>query len=171
MSPRLPGIPPCAMGLPPGCVALVPKEVEPVPCWEVEFEIGRRRYDAQHSAARHALLEMFVPIGRSWDPAYHLALRERASALRTAPAAENGPEPTRVALESASQVIPLPVPAEEVDSSPRALAAGIPDVVTRAIDVCPASLGYASTKVTGPLGVLAGMTFAAVTRASYTART
>ena len=105
MSPRLPGIPPCAMGLPPGCVALVPKEVEPVPCWEVEFEIGRRRYDAQYLAAWQALFGMIVPIGRALGLARRPLPRERVSALRAAAVAENVPEPTRVALEAALQVV------------------------------------------------------------------
>ena len=72
----------------------------------MEFEIGRRRYDTQYSAARHASFEMFVPIERALLPARRLLLRERASDLRTAPLAENGPGPTRMELEAALQVIP-----------------------------------------------------------------
>ena len=52
-----------------GGYSVVLKEVEPAPWGEVEFEIGRRRYDAQYSAAWR-LFETFVPIGCALGPAY-----------------------------------------------------------------------------------------------------
>ena len=45
--PSVPGFPLCAMGPPPDCAAVVSKAVEPARWWNVEFEIGRRRYDLQ----------------------------------------------------------------------------------------------------------------------------
>ena len=104
--PPAPGFPLCATGLPPDCVALVSKGAEPGPVWGVEFEIGRRRYDAQHSGARHALFELFVSIERAMGPAYRLPLREPVSALRSGQAAEDGPRGVgnRVSVDSVARV-------------------------------------------------------------------
>ena len=96
------------MGRPADWVALVPKQLGPLPWREVESEIGRRRLDAQYSAVWRALLELFVPIGRALGPVFRFVLRKRANALRAAPAVESGPEAARVALEAAFQVPPLP---------------------------------------------------------------
>ena len=61
-------------------------------------------------------------------------------------------------------MIPLPAPAEDVDSLLRAYVAKIPDAVIRAIDVRPESLGRGGPDVIEPLGVLSSMISAAVTR-------
>ena len=89
--PPAPGFPLCAMGFPRDGAALVSKEVEPGAWREFKFEMGRRRYVAQFSAAWHSLFEMFVPIDRTLGPAYRPLLRERTTALRTAHAVEIGP--------------------------------------------------------------------------------
>ena len=107
----------------------------------------------QYTAAWRALFETFAPIERALGPAYRLLLR----ALRTDPSAENGPGHTRVASKTASQVIPLPLSAEELDSLLRAYVAEIPDGVIRAINVRPEPLGNAGPEIAEPLGVLSGM--------------
>ena len=118
--PPAPDSPPCATGLPADCVALVSKEAEPVPRRDVEFEIGRRRFGTQYSAALRDLFEVSAPIERVSGPAYRLLSRERAGALRTVSSAENGSGPTRLASEAALQVIPLPASAEAAGSLLRA---------------------------------------------------
>ena len=132
--------------------------------------MGRRRYDTQYPAVWCALFELFVPIERALGPAYRLRLRERADALRTDRSAEIGPGSTRVALETAFQVSPLPVSTEEMDRLLRASAAEIPDAAIRAISVRPEFLGHVGPRATVLLGVLCGMILAAVARASYSAR-
>ena len=77
---------------------------------------------------------------------------------------------TRVALETALKVIPLPVPAEQLDSALRSDVVEIPDAITHAVNLRPELLGRASSGVIGPLGVLSGMVFASSTRAPYSAR-
>ena len=78
---------------------------------------------------------MFAPIERALGPVSRLLLCERASCLRAAPSQKGGPDTTRVALEAALQVTPLPASADEVDSLLPAYAADIPDSVIRSISV------------------------------------
>ena len=66
--PPVPRSPLRAVGLPWEGAVLVSDEVEPVPWWGLEFEMGRRRYDAPFSAARHAPAELCVPIERALGP-------------------------------------------------------------------------------------------------------
>ena len=132
-------------------------EVEPAPCWGLEFEMGRRCYDAQYSAAWHELVALFVLIERAREPVYRLLLRERASAPRQDPGAEIGPGATRVALETA---LGPPASAEEMDSMLRSYVVGIPDAVIRAINLRPELLGPPGPGVVEPLGVLPGIVFA-----------
>ena len=94
------------MGPPWGSVVSVSDEVGPAPRRGQEFEMGRRRYDAQFSAARHALSEMFVPIEHASGPVYRFLLRERASVKRQDTGVEIGPGATRVASETALKVAP-----------------------------------------------------------------
>ena len=67
-------------------------------------------------------------------------------------------------------MIPLPASAGEMGSLARAYVVEIPDAVIRAMDLRPAMLGHPGPGVVGPLGILSGMVFFAVTRASYTVR-
>ena len=111
------------------------KEVELAPWWDVVFAIVRHRYDSRYSAARCASLEMFVPIERALGPAYRPPPLGRASCSRAAPSAEDGPNTTRMALETALQATPLPV---SVGRAPaRTYVVEIPDSVIRVIDVRP----------------------------------
>ena len=159
-----------AEDLPRRCAALASKEVEPAPLWELEFEIGRRQYDTQYSARLQSLLETFVPIGRALGPAYRCVQRSRVNRLRAAPTAEGGPASALVAFETSLRVTPLPVSAREVERLFRACVGDVPDSAVRAISACPELLNLSGPTVPGPLGVLPGMIFAAVTRASYSAR-
>ena len=75
-----------------------------------------------------------------------------------------------MALETAFQVAPLPVYAEGLDGLLRAYVAEIPDSLIRAIYVRAELLGRAGLQAIELLGVLSGVIFAAVTRASNTVR-
>ena len=101
-----------AMGLPRDCARLAPKKIESAPCLEVESEIGSRRYDTLHSAARRSSLKMFEPTGRAIGPTYRLLLRARASQVGAIPAAWGNPGAAGGAFETTLRVIPLPVSAE-----------------------------------------------------------
>ena len=175
--PPAPGYPSRAMGLPVdaapramGLPALKSKEVEPAPWWEVQFEMGGRRFDAQYSVARHALFELFVRFERALGTLRRFLLRGRANPLCTDRAAKIGPVSTCVALETAFKVIPLTVPAGETDRLLRAYVVEIPDTARCTICLLPELLGRASPRVIEPLGVLPGMISASATRASYSER-
>ena len=164
------GFPLCAMGLLRGGAVLVSDEMEPAPWRDLEFEMRCRRYGAQYLAVWHALFELFVLIERVLRPAYRLLLRERASAIRQDNGVEIGPGATRVTLEAALKVIPCLASAEEMGSLMRAYVVEVPGALIRAIGLRPALLGRAGPGVVGPLGVLSGMSFASVARASYSSR-
>ena len=162
--PPAPGAPWCAMGLPREGAALVPNEVGPAPWRELEFEMGRRRYDAQFLAEWRALFE------RAVGPAYRLLLREHGGAPRPDHGLKMGRETTRAASEAALRVIPLSAPDGETASLLRAYAVEIPGAVIRAIGMRPELLGRAGPGVGEPLGALPGMVFTEVARASCSAR-
>ena len=126
-------------------------EVEPAPFWELELQMGHRRYDTRFSA-------------------YCLPLRERATAPRPDPGVEIGPEASRVTLGAALKMTQFPASAEGRGSLLRAYVAEFLRAVIRAIDIRPELPGRAGPGVLGPLDVLPGMMPAAATRASYAAR-
>lgn len=149
---------------------LVSNGVEPAPWWELEFEMGRRRYDAQFSAAWHALPELFGPIDRALGLVYRLLLRVHGGALRPDNGVQIGPGAARVASETTLEVIPYPASAGTMDSLLRAFVVEIPHLVNRATGMRPASLGHTGPGVAEPLVVLSGVILASVTPASYTVR-
>ena len=110
----------CAAGPPGDSAVLASKEVEPAPWWDPEFEMSRRRYDAQYLAVWHALFVLLVLIWRALGPVYRLLLRERETAIRQDPGFEIGPGASRVAAETALTAFLLPAPAEEMGSLLRA---------------------------------------------------
>ena len=169
-APPAPGSPLCAMGLPRYSAASASNEVEPVPRRDLEFEMGRRRYDAQFSAGRHALFDLIVPIERALALVYRLVLRGREPAACQDHGVEIGPWAPRVALETALKAILLPASAEEMGSLWRAYAVEISDTVIRVIALRLELLGHAGPGVVEPLGVLSGMISALVARASCSAR-
>ena len=99
----------------------------------MEFEIGRRRYDAPYSAARRSLSDTLLPIEHALGPVCRLLLRACARKFGVILAAEGNPDTGVVVVETALRRIPLPVSAEEDGRLSRAYVHEVPVSVFRAI--------------------------------------
>ena len=166
----MPDFPSCASGLLRDCATLVSKEMEPAPWFEVEFEIGRRRFDSQFSTAWHSSFETFASLQKAFGPVYRLPLRARASRVGVLAADRGNPVAAGAAFETTLRVTPSPVLADEVERMLLAYVDEIPVSVIRALCALPDLLNLSGQSALEPLGVVPGLVFAAVTRASYAAR-
>ena len=116
------------------------------------------------------MFDTFLPIERALGPVCRLLLRACARKLAVIPAAEENPDTAGVAFETALRGIPLPVSAEEVGRLLRAYVEEVPVSVIGVICARSELSDKPGPSTSEPYGVASGMVFAAVTRASYSAR-
>ena len=137
--------------------------------WRVApFELGCAPSDSKYFAAWRAFFESFAPIERRLVPAYRHLLRPRFDAVQGGEDSGRNEELQSMAFAAASSVLFLGVSSDELGELLRAYVNGIP-----ASAVCAIGARRDLAGVRGglqPLGVIAGMAFARVTRASASAR-
>ena len=135
--------------------------------WGASFEIGRAPFDSKFCAVWHALFESFAPIERGLAPAYRCLVRSRAAALLGSSVVDR--EDVRpMGLETASPIWNLGVSPAEWGDLLRSYVHGVPQSAVLVIDALSELVGPVGSLA--PLGVIAGMAFALVTRAYYAAR-
>ena len=132
-----------------------------------EFQIGRAPVGAEYCAARHALFESFAPAERALAPVYRFSIRFRVATLR-GDAVPVSADVRAIASETASSTLTLVASPMELDSVLRAYVDDIPESVASMIGQRDKLVGPSGRFE--PIGVIAGMAFATVTRAPYAAR-
>ena len=120
--------------------------------WDTVFELGRAP---------------FAPIGRGYAPVCHLLIKNRAAEFRGSSPAVSADVSAR-AFATAASFVNLGANAQELGELIRAYAGGIPPSVVTVIAERDDLVGQEGALE--PLGVIAGMVFATVTRVSYGAR-
>ena len=125
--------------------------------------MGRAPFDSKFRAALRAPVGSFAPIGRGSAPAYRHLVRSRVAALRGNPAVDH--EDVRsLGFERVSPILESGASATEFGDLLRPYVDGIPLSAAWEIAARSGLVGHASTLE--PLGVIAGMVFAVVARAS-----
>ena len=164
---RVPRFPMRALGLPrPDFQVLFGDECR-ADWWGAEFELVRAPLDLKFCFIRRAFFESFAPIERGLAPAYRLFLRNRAAKLSgSSPAVPGGA--SAMAVKTVAAFVNLGVNAQQLGGLLRAYVDGLPPPVVKVIAERDALVGREGTLE--PLGAIAGMVLATVTRASYGAR-
>ena len=156
------------------CLGLTREEVNALYCspgsanwWGAKFQMGRAPFDTRYCAVRHALFESFAPVERALAPIYRFLIRTRVATLRGDTAPDSSDVRT-MAFETALSTLNLGASSLELEALLRAYIHDIPEFVVSIIGQSGELVGPSGRLE--PLGVLAGMVFALVARASYGAR-
>ena len=115
----------------------------------------------------HSLFESFAPIERGLAPAFRHLILICAAVLRGDPVADQAGVRS-MGFETVSPLLKLGVPATELGDPLRSYVGDFPQSAVLVIATRTQLVGQSGTLE--PLKVIAGMVFAMVTRASYTAR-
>ena len=129
-----------------------------------EFEIGRAPFGSRYCAVWRALFESSAPVERASAPVYIFLIRSRGSLLR-GEFAPNRTDAQAMAFETVSSSRKLGVSPTDLESVLRAYVDDIPAPAVPTIAQRDELVGPSGRLE--PLGVIAGMVFAMVTRASY----
>ena len=129
--------------------------------------MGCAPFDSKFCVVRRALFESFAPIERGLALLRRHSIRTRAAVLRGDPVPEQaGVRP--LGFEVVSSLSKLGASATELGGLLRSYVGDIPQSVVRVIATRAGLVGQSGTLEL--LGVIAGMVFATVTRASFMAR-
>ena len=129
--------------------------------------MGRAPFGSKCCPIWHALFESRVPVERGLAPAYRYLIRSRAAVLQGAVQCDQE-DVSATGSQTASCFVKLGVAPAELGAAPRLYVAGIPPFAASEIGVRAELAGL--TGSVEPLGVIAGVVFAMVTFASYSAR-
>ena len=164
---RAPRSPLCAFGLSRLELKMLFGDEGHADWWGAEFELGRAPLNSEFYAAWRAFCESFAPIVQGIAPARRLSVKSRAAEFRGSPPAVSG-DAYAMASKTVAPLVDLGVDAQELGELRRAYADGISPSVVKVIAGRDELVGREGTL--DPLGVVGGMVFATVTRASYGAR-
>ena len=129
--------------------------------------MGRAPFDTKFRAVRHALFESFVPLERGSAPVYQYLIRSRAAVSQGAEHV-NQEDVSTTGFKTAAPFVKLGVSADELGALLRSFLGDSPPSAAPVIGVRPELLDPSGALER--LGVIAGMVFAMVTRASSSAR-
>ena len=137
--------------------------------WRDEpFQIGRVPFDSKYCAVWHALFESFAPVERVLAPVFRLLIRARSAELTGRPEREAA-SACDMAFHTATESMDLGVSSAELQCIMRAHVEDLPPEVVKVIASRQELVDDAKGQLV-PYGVIGGMVFAMVTRASYYAR-
>ena len=114
-----------------------------------------------------ALFESFAPVERALAPVFRFLIHPRAATLR-GDAAPGSSDVRTMAFQTASSTLNLGASPEELGSLLRAYVGDVPE--SAALILGQRGELFGPSGRSEPIGVIAGMAFAMVTRASYGAR-
>ena len=162
-----PKFPLCALGIPQYTLRDLYGSFDASSSWDELFEMGRAPYAPKYSAVWDALFESLAPLERALAPLYRHLLRARRDLLMGRGDPNRAEEVRAEARQKVTSVVELGVTPAEFGELLCAYSDAIPVSgirVTGAREVLVGSEGGLQ-----PLGVVAGMVFAMLTRASYSA--
>ena len=159
----LPEFPLCCLGLGPEEVNRLFGRPGCADWQDAEFEIGRAPFDSQYCASWRALFEPFAPVERALAPIYRFLIRARGSLL-LGESAPGRADAQAMAFETVSSSRRLGAPPTEFESVLRAYVDDIPASVAPTFAQRDDLIGLSGRLE--PLGVIAGVAFAMVTRGS-----
>ena len=136
--------------------------------WDVPFHMGRVPFDSKYCAVWHALFESFAPVERVLAPVFRLLIRARAAQITGGAKSDPG-SAYLLAFRTAAQSMDLGVQPDELQSVLQSYVHDLPQEVVLAIASKKDLVGSSEGQLV-PYGVIGGMVFAMVTRASYYSR-
>ena len=130
------------------------------------FRLGRRPVDTFAPSSRRACFEPTVPLARILGPVFRQLLRNRGSALGAPSSGARSEEARGLSLASAVRAIPEGPDAAGLGSVLCEYANDLPGQVVSALRRTPESVAKGGRVILEPPGLLSGIVFAAVARAS-----
>ena len=163
-----PKFPLCASGISQSTLRELRGAADASAWWDEPFEMGRASRGAKYCAAGRALFESFASLGRVVAPVYRHLLRARHAVLLGHGDPSCAEEMGSAAYQTVTSVLSLRVTPAELCELSRAYVDTIPEFVTRAVGARVDLVGQDGSLQ--QLGVVAGMVFAMLARASSPAR-